>query len=250
MPSPPASRPTIDARRRGSRRRHHVGDWPLAWITGCALDVLRHVDVLVSNAPACYDLRTSPRPEWDLAIDVNLQARASPRPRCALDLCTGCGREYAARTLAPAAVPDATGDRRRPRSARASSALARCNGVDRWWSGPRRRGATATRSRSTCSPRCAPYVPTGALAATSPPTRRRLRAARRPRRRTGRPPRGPAAWSTTRRRLLRPGGWLVVEVGGTQDDALEPELAAHGLRRRDHLARCRRRPAGHGRSAG
>ena len=30
-------------------------------------------------------------------------------------------------------------------------------------------------------------------------------------------------------RVLRPGGWLVVEVGGTQDDALEPELAARGF---------------------
>jgi methylase of polypeptide subunit release factors len=30
-------------------------------------------------------------------------------------------------------------------------------------------------------------------------------------------------------RVLSPGGWLLVEVGGTQDDALEPELAAHGF---------------------
>ena len=30
-------------------------------------------------------------------------------------------------------------------------------------------------------------------------------------------------------RLLRPDGWLIVEVGGTQDDGLAPELAAHGF---------------------
>jgi release factor glutamine methyltransferase len=30
-------------------------------------------------------------------------------------------------------------------------------------------------------------------------------------------------------RLLRPGGWLLVEVGGAQDDALAPDLAASGF---------------------
>lgn len=30
-------------------------------------------------------------------------------------------------------------------------------------------------------------------------------------------------------RLLRPGGWLLVEVGGNQDEALQPALDAHGF---------------------
>jgi len=34
-------------------------------------------------------------------------------------------------------------------------------------------------------------------------------------------------------RLLRPGGWLLVELGGTQDNALTPLLAASGFGRTD-----------------
>jgi release factor glutamine methyltransferase len=30
-------------------------------------------------------------------------------------------------------------------------------------------------------------------------------------------------------RLLRPGGWLLVELGGDQDRALSPTLATHGF---------------------
>lgn len=32
-------------------------------------------------------------------------------------------------------------------------------------------------------------------------------------------------------RILRPGGWLLIEVGGEQDQALSPVLAAHGYHR-------------------
>ena len=32
-------------------------------------------------------------------------------------------------------------------------------------------------------------------------------------------------------RLLRPGGWLLVELGGTQDEGLTPALAASGFDR-------------------
>jgi release factor glutamine methyltransferase len=37
----------------------------------------------------------------------------------------------------------------------------------------------------------------------------------------------------TAARLLSPGGWLLIEVGGEQVRALEPRLAAHGLARQD-----------------
>jgi release factor glutamine methyltransferase len=30
-------------------------------------------------------------------------------------------------------------------------------------------------------------------------------------------------------RVLRPGGWMLLEVGGAQDDELEPEIAAQGF---------------------
>jgi release factor glutamine methyltransferase len=32
-------------------------------------------------------------------------------------------------------------------------------------------------------------------------------------------------------RLLRPGGWLLIEVGGNQDELVTPALAAHGFGR-------------------
>jgi release factor glutamine methyltransferase len=34
----------------------------------------------------------------------------------------------------------------------------------------------------------------------------------------------------TSARLLRPGGWLLLELGGEQDEALRPTLAAYGFR--------------------
>ena len=73
----------------------------------------------------------------------------------------------------------------------------------------------------------APYVPTGALPLLPADVRRHEpRAAL-----DG----GPDGLDVVRRvvedaaRVVRPGGWLLVEVGGGQDDALEPELAAHGF---------------------
>ena len=73
----------------------------------------------------------------------------------------------------------------------------------------------------------APYVPTGALPLLPADARRHEPLAAF----DG----GPDGLDVVRRvvddaaRVLRPGGWLVVEVGGTQDDALEPELTARGF---------------------
>ena len=143
-----------------------------------------------------------------------------PRSGFALDLCTGTG---AVAAHLRRAVPDARviGIDRDPRAAR----CARDNGVT---------AVVGDLAAPVHGPQSvdvltavAPYVPTGALPLLPADARRHEPLAAF----DG----GPDGLDVVRRvvddaaRVLRPGGWLVVEVGGTQDDALEPELAARGF---------------------
>ncbi len=147
-------------------------------------------------------------------------ARLLPRSGFALDLCTGAG---AVAAHLRRAVPDARviGIDRDPRAAR----CARDNGVTAVVGDL---AAAVHRPQSVdVITAVAPYVPTAALPLLPADVRRHEpRAAL-----DG----GPDGLDVVRGvaedapRILRPGGWLLVEVGGGQDDALAPELAAHGF---------------------
>jgi release factor glutamine methyltransferase len=190
-------------------RRREAGE-PPAWITGtvrfagCRLHVGRGVYV--------------PRPQTeDLARRA---ARLLPTRGRAVDVCTGSG---AIAAHLSAAVPGATviGIDRDPVAAR----CARRNGV------PVVLGDLAAPLRADpvtdVVTAVAPYVPTRELAFLPPDVRRyEPRAAL-----DG----GTDGLTLVRRvvehaaRLLRVGGWLLVEVGGEQDEQLAPWLAANGF---------------------
>jgi release factor glutamine methyltransferase len=137
----------------------------------------------------------------------------------AVDLCTGCG---AVAVHLAAAVPRATVvgvdiDILATACARANGVAAVVGDVD----GPLRRRAFDV---VTAVP---PYVPTAALALLPADVRRHE-------------PRlaldgGPDGLDIARRvvqaaaRLLRPGGWLFVEVGGDEDEQLAPTLRTEGF---------------------
>jgi release factor glutamine methyltransferase len=179
---------------------------PLAWITGAVAFGGRRLKV----APGVYP----PRPQTE-----HLAERAAarlPAGGWGLDLCTGCG---AVAAHLAAQVPEAfvVGVDDDPGAA----ACARSNGVVAVAADL----ATAIGGDSawdlvTAVP---PYVPTGELAHLPADVQRHE-----PRRALDG---GHDGLDVVRRvvgaaaRLLRPGGWLLVEIGGDQDERLRPSLA-------------------------
>jgi release factor glutamine methyltransferase len=183
---------------------------PLAWITGrtrfCGLWL--HVDrgVYVPR------LQTE-----DLARRASALLPAGGR---ALDLCTGCGA-VAAHLVD--AVPSATvlAVDREPHAVE----CARRNGVDAVVGDIDE--AAADGGPFDLITAVPPYVPTPELRTLAADVRRWE-------------PRpaldgGPDGLDTARRivrtaaRLLKPHGWLVIELGGSQDELLQPELDANGF---------------------
>lgn len=194
-------------------RRRERGE-PLAWITGSTVFCGRrlHVD------PGVYE----PRAQTEAL--ARRAAALVPAHGCAVDLCTGSGAVAAhLRAEVPAARVVATDAD--PRAA----ACARRNGV------PAVVADLAAPLRSRVGTwvgvdvvtAVAPYVPTGELHLLPADVRRyEPRAAL-----DG----GPDGLDVVRRvvrdaaRVLRRGGWLLVELGGDQDTALTPDLAAAGF---------------------
>ncbi len=185
-------------------RRREAGE-PLAWVTGSTVFCGRPLHV----HPGVY----VPRPQTE---DLARRAAALlPRAGRALDLATGCG------ALAAGLGPAAVGVDRDPTAVR----CARANGVAAVV------GDLAdppVRARSVdLVVAVAPYVPTDALRLLPRDVRDHEPA---------RALDGGAdgldlvrAVVATAARVLRPGGHLAVEVGGDQDVALAPTLAAHGF---------------------
>jgi release factor glutamine methyltransferase len=183
---------------------------PLAWIIGrvrfCGLDLIARPGVYV------------PRPQTE---DLARRAAALlPAGGRAVDLCTGTG---AVAAYLKHAVPSAkvVGVDRDPKAA----ACARSNGVitfeadvDDDFAEPH------TFDLVTAVP---PYVPTAELRTLAADVRRWE-----PR---GALDGGPDGLDTARRivsaaaRLLKPEGWLVIELGGDQDEQLAPTLADAGF---------------------
>ncbi len=183
---------------------------PLAWIMGR----VRFGDLVLAIEPGVY----VPRPQTE-----QLAARAAsllPDGGIALDLCTGCG---AIAALLQATVPSArvVGLDLDP----VAVACARRNGVTALvgdLTGPLRPGLAVDVVTAV-----APYVPTDAIDLLPSDVRDHepVRAL------DG----GDDGLAVVRRivaaaaTLLRPGGHLVVELGGDQADALAPDLAAAGF---------------------
>jgi release factor glutamine methyltransferase len=183
---------------------------PPAWITGRTLFCGRKLYV----APGVY----VPRAQTE-----ELARRAAallPTYGRAVDLCTGAGAVAAhlKAEVPTAAVTGVDVDLR-------AAACARRNGVPAVVADlaePLRRG-----SGFDVVTAVAPYVPTGQLGLLPADVQRyephlALDG-------------GPDGLELVRgvvaaaRRLLRPGGWLLIEVGGEQDQVLRPVLAARGL---------------------
>jgi release factor glutamine methyltransferase len=190
-------------------RRREQGE-PLAWITGTLWFCGRPVRV----DPGVY----VPRYQTE-ELATRAAARLPPGGQAA-DLCTGAGA-VAAHLAAEVPGADVVGvdlDPRAAASARRNRVAAVVGDVRHL---PLRPGAfdlvTAV----------APYVPTGALRLLPADVQRYE-----PRRALDG---GTDGRDLVRRvveataRLLRPGGWLLVEVGGDQDAALAPTLAGAGF---------------------
>jgi release factor glutamine methyltransferase len=190
-------------------RRREQGE-PMAWITGTLMFCGRTLFV----AGGVY----VPRHQTE-----ELARRAAtllPAGGRAVDLCTGAG---AVTVHLQAAVPTAAVvgvdiDMQAARCARRNGVPVVVGDLDEpLW--PRSRVALVTA--------VAPYVPTAAIALLPADVQRYepLRAL------DG----GPDGLDLVRRvvaaaaRLLRPGGWLVTEVGGDQDEALAPALSTAGF---------------------
>ena len=190
-------------------RRREQGE-PLAWITG----TVRFCGQTLHVAPGVYVPRAQTE---ELARRAAALLRDGSR---AVDLCTGTGAvaTHLTAQVPTAAVVGVDIDRR-------AAACARRNGV------PAVVGDLAEplgrHAGLDLVTAVAPYVPTGDLGLLPTDVQRRE-------------PRlaldgGPDGLDLVRRvvaaagRLLRPGGWLVVEVGGHQDEALAPTLAAAGF---------------------
>lgn len=180
---------------------------PLAWITGILPFCGRSLHV----APGVY----VPRPQTQ-----ELACRAAdllPPGGSAVDLCTGSGAVAAhLRAEDPTAV--VVGTDLDPRSA----ACARANAIPTVVADL----AAAVRPTGTLDlvTAVAPYVPTGSLRLLPRDVQRHE-----PRRALDG---GDDGLTLVRRiigaatALLRPGGWLVIEVGGDQDRELAPDLAS------------------------
>ncbi|MGI9023687.1 MAG: N5-glutamine methyltransferase family protein [Acidimicrobiales bacterium] len=190
-------------------RRREQGE-PLAWITG----TVRFCGHVLHVAPGVYVPRTQTE---ELA---RRGATLLPADGRAVDLCTGAGAVavHLMAQVPTAAVVGVDIDRR-------AAACARRNGV------PAVVGDLAEPVRSPAGvdlvTAVAPYVPTGALGLLPADVQHHE-------------PRlaldgGDDGLDVVRRvvaaagRLLRPGGWLMVEAGGDQELALAPTLAAAGF---------------------
>ena len=192
--------------------RRREGGEPLAWITG----VITFSGHTIAVEPGVY----VPRLQTEmLAQRAAMQLAKSSGGRRAADLCTGAG---AVAVHLKASVPDAAVigvdiDARAVMCARRNGVRTVRGDVDR-----------PLRGRSfdvvTAVP---PYVPTGALGVLPADVQRYEPVAAL----DG----GDDGLDVARRivagaaRLLRPGGWLLLEVGGDQDEALGPALATHGF---------------------
>ena len=192
-------------------RRREAGE-PLAWITGSVVFCGRRVHV----APGVY----VPRPHTEAL--ARRAAALLPAGGRALDLCTGSGAVAAhlKAEVPSAAVVGVDLDV-------AAAACARANGVPTVVADlaePLRRPAGRGFDLVTA---VAPYVPTGQLRFLPADVRRYEPA--------DALDGGPDGLDLVRRivaaaaRLLGPGGWLVTELGGDQDDRLAPTLAGAGF---------------------
>jgi release factor glutamine methyltransferase len=183
---------------------------PLAWITG----TVRFCDSDVRVAPGVYVPR---------AQSEELARRAAallPRAGTAVDLCTGSGAiaAHLVRAVEDAMVVGVDVDADAARCAHA-------NGMPVVMADLRALPLPAGIADIVTA--VAPYVPTGGLRLLPSDVQRyEPRAAL-----DG----GADGLDLVRlvvlaaARLLRPGGWLLVEVGGEQDDGLAPNLDAHGF---------------------
>ncbi len=186
---------------------------PLAWITGavrfCGRRVLVTAGVFV------------PRPQSEeLALRAAALLAAQGPGGWAADLCTGSGA-VASHLAAAGGGATVVGVDSEPRAVD----CARRNGI------PAIVGDVGAPLRSDAFDvvtAVAPYVPTGAIGILPSDVQRYE-------------PRvaldgGPDGLELVRRvvdagaRLLRPGGWLLAEIGGDQDRALAPVLESHGFR--------------------
>jgi len=189
--------------------RRRVAGEPLAWITGRTRFCGRRLWV----DPGVY----VPRPQTE-----ELARRAAallPTGGCALDLCTGSGAVAAHLAWARpgASVVGVDVDAAAARCARRNGVAVVVADLDASLAGGRFDVVTAV----------APYVPTGQLRFLPADVQRHE-----PRRALDG---GADGLGVARRvvraaaRLLRPGGWLLLELGGEQDRALRPTLAASGF---------------------
>lgn len=188
--------------------RREAGE-PLAWIVGS----VDFGGVRVRVDPGVY----VPRAE---SIELARRAASSLRPGDRLlDLCTGSGAiaAWVAAAVPGVAVIGVDRDRAAVRCAAANGVAVVRAEV----------GALPVRGPFAAVTAVAPYVPTGAIGLLpADVVRHEPRAALD----------GGADGLDVARlvvaaaaRLLRPGGWLGLEVGGDQDRALAPALAAAGL---------------------
>ena len=191
---------------------------PLAWITGSLTFCGRPLRV----APGVYVPRyqTEDLARQAAALLAAVPAPAPARPRAA-DLCTGAGA-IAAHLRAEVPAATVVGVDLEPRAV----ACARTNGVPALVGDlgrpPLRPG------RFDLVTAVAPYVPTSEIAYLPADVRRYE-----PRRALDG---GTDGLDLVRRvveaageLLRRPGGWLAIEIGGDQDEALHPTLAATGF---------------------
>jgi release factor glutamine methyltransferase len=194
-------------------RRRERGE-PLAWIVGWVSFCGHPVRV----DPGVY----VPRPQTE-ELARRAAALLARSPGMAADLCTGSGAVAAhmARAVGDAGVVATDVDFR-------ALACARANGVR----------AVACHAGAALGSGCfdvvtavAPYVPTGALGFLPGDVLRYEP--------VGALDGGADGLDLVRRvardaaRLLRPGGWLLLEIGGEQDRSLAPHLQASGFERGD-----------------
>jgi release factor glutamine methyltransferase len=195
---------TLEAR----LRRRESGE-PLAWVTGRT----RFCGHAIAVAPGVY----VPRPHTEVL--ARRAAAALPPHGRALDLCTGSGAiaVHLMRERPMAQVVGVDIDER-------ATACARSNGVSVAVGDA---GAPPVRGSLDVVTMVAPYVPTDELAFLAADVRRYE-------------PRealdgGADGLEVVRRvvavcvELVRPEGWLLLELGGDQDDALAPTLVTSGF---------------------
>lgn len=184
---------------------------PLAWITG----TVSFCGVTVRVDPGVYV------PRWQTELLAARAVARLPADGVAIDLCTGAGA-IAATLLAErpgARVLASDLDER-------AVACARSNGVDAWHSDLFAALPPVPEGSVDVVVAVVPYVPTPEL----PLLQRDTFAFESPLSYDG----GPDGMTLLRRvvaespRFLRPGGALLLELGGEQADALASQLAAHG----------------------